>query len=384
MRIALVTSTPQPPQEGIGYYAYHLARELRRRGHAVTLFTRGSWRRVTVDAVDGVPVVRVPFVPLYPMHVHLHEVVFNRIFRPREAAYDLVHQHTPLPPVLRTRLPVVLTVHTPLLEDARHAEVTGWLGLAIRLQAPISARIERRLLRRADVITAVASSVADELVEYGVRPDAVRVVGNGVDADFFVPRRGPARPGGILYVGRLAHRKGLFELLEAFARLRRRRPHVRLAMVGSGPLGPALRQRIVRLGIGDAVDFVGPVGPRERRTLVGWFHWAEVYVQPSRYEGLSTAVLEAMACALPVVATAVSGHLDVIRDGENGLLVPPRDPERMAAALERVLDDPALRTHLGGRARQTVETCHTWRHVAGRLEVCYDQACRVRRGRGVS
>ncbi len=384
MRIALITSTPQPPQEGIGYYTYHLARELQRRGHAVTLFTRGTWRRVTVDTIDGVSVVRVPFAPVYPVHVHLHELVFNRIFRPREAAYDLVHQHTPLPPVLRTRLPVVLTVHTPMLEDARHAEIAGWLGLAIKLQAPLSARIERRLLQRADVITAVATSVAHELAEYGVRPDAVRVVGNGVDVDVFVPRRGPARPGGILYVGRLAHRKGLFELLEAVSRLRRRRPHVRLAIVGGGPLGPALRRRVKALEIGDAVDFTGPVSYWERRALMGWFHWAEVYVQPSRYEGLSTTVLEAMACALPVVATAVSGHLDVVRDGENGLLVPPRDPDRLAAAIERVLDDPALRARLGGLARQTVEAWYTWRHVAERLEACYDQASRLRRGRGMS
>ncbi len=374
MRIAAVTSTPLPPVEGIGNYVFNLARALRAAGHGVTLFTRAPWTRVQFDTLDGFPVLRIPFLPLYPLHVHLHGIAFQRIFQPLEPDFDLVHLHTPLPPVIHTRLPVVLTVHTPMLEDARHAEWLGWLGAAIKLQAPVSAALERRLFARAHVISAVAASVARELREYGVDPGQVRVIGNGVDLEVFTLRSDQGRPGQILFAGRLAHRKGLLDLVDALAYLVSTVPAAQLTLVGAGPLEAAIRRRLRARKLEGMVTFFGQVGHRERDVLVGQLHASAVYVQPSRYEGLSTSLLEAMACGVPVVATAVSGHLDVIQDGENGLLVPPGDPVALAEAIARVLTDPGLQRRLGASARQTIERSYTWQHVVGRVLDCYREA----------
>ena len=101
MKIAMVISTPFPPEEGIGYYAYNLSKKLIEKGHEVTIFTRGSFR-TRYKFYEGINVVEVPFFPLYPFHVNLHGFIFKRLFKSKESDFDLVHIHTPLTPTLNT------------------------------------------------------------------------------------------------------------------------------------------------------------------------------------------------------------------------------------------------------------------------------------------
>jgi glycosyltransferase involved in cell wall biosynthesis len=107
--------------------------------------------------------------------------------------------------------------------------------------------------------------------------------------------------------------------------------------------------------------------------MAALYQRAAVFVHPAHYEGLPTVLLEAMACGRPVVATAVSGALDVIQPGENGLLVPPRNPSEMAAAILRLLADPAMAERLGRAARHTVEERYSWEKVGSRYLQLYQQ-----------
>ena len=372
MRVCIITSAPMPPEEGMGYYVHNLAQHLTRKGHVVTLITRGDWRGAAQrDQVDGIMVWRAPFVPIYPLHVHLHGLFVNRLLKRLESEFDVINLHTPLPPPVRTRLPIVTTVHTPMKADTRAIPVTDLFSLAIRLQAPVSFRIEQALLALSGLVTSVASSVAQELAEYGLDPAQVVVVGNGVDHELFVPAGNGdtrSRPY-VLYAGRLAHRKGLLDLVECARLVCERRLDVRFIIAGKGPLEPKLRSAIAQAGLDGRCELVGYIG--DRQELVRLYQNAALVVHPAHYEGLPTTLLEAMACGKAVVATAVSGALDAISSGENGLLVPPKQPETMVKAVLSLLENEGLRAELGRAARRTIEERYTWDIISEGFLACY-------------
>lgn len=159
----------------------------------------------------------------------------------------------------------------------------------------------------------------------------------------------PERPTEVvLFVGRLARQKRVDVLLEAAARLADRRPSFRLALAGQGPLRPELEAQARSLGLRDRVAFLGV-----REDVLALHRAAKAFVLPSEGEGLPNALLEALAAGTPSVATEVPGTVEVARHEQEALLVPPRDPAALADALERLLDDEALRARLraGGWAR---------------------------------
>jgi glycosyltransferase involved in cell wall biosynthesis len=225
--------------------------------------------------------------------------------------------------------------------------------------------LKRRLICRflgrfTDLSIAVSRGVRDYLIRQGgVNPAKVRVVANGVDfAAIEAARPGPVvrRELGlpedvpvIGLVGRLDHwGKGHQELFSAMAQIRERHL-VHALIVGGGRREAEVRQLAESLGLGGEVHFLG-----QRRDVPDLLNAMDIFVLPSYSEGVSLALLEAMAAGLPVIATRVGGLPEVVTDGENGLLIPPRDAEALAGALERLLADPAWARELGDHARDHV------------------------------
>ena len=138
----------------------------------------------------------------------------------------------------------------------------------------------------------------------------------------------------VLYVGRLAPEKGIEYLLQAAARLAVDRGSVRVYLVGSGPTEPQLKRLVAELGLETSVYFVGYLSGS---TLVDWYRSADVVCLPSLFEGFGMTLAEAMACGTPVVASRVGGTEDVIREFECGILVPSRDPDALAEAIQQIL-----------------------------------------------
>jgi glycosyltransferase involved in cell wall biosynthesis len=222
-------------------------------------------------------------------------------------------------------------------------------------------RLICRLLGRVtDLSLAVSQGVKDYLIsEIGLEPGKVRVVANGVD----VAAMDAGRPGPLVrrdlglpeaapllgLVGRLDHwGKGHRELFAAMASLKERYL-LHALIIGGGRRESEVRQAAASLGLEDAVHFLGP-----RRDIPDLLHALDIFVLPSHSEGVSLALLEAMAAGLPVVATAVGGLPEVVTDGVTGLLVSPKDPEALADALARLLSDPAWAAQLGQNARRHV------------------------------
>jgi L-malate glycosyltransferase len=213
------------------------------------------------------------------------------------------------------------------------------------------------------VSVAVSEAIRRQVSEDRRVPAAkTRTIRYGVDTDRFRPESGTAVRRSLRLSGkgpvfgtiaRLTEQKGHRYLLEAASRALRLRPDLNFVFAGDGPLRDSLTARARSLGIGDRVRFLG-----YRTDVAALLAAFDVFTLPSLYEGLPNAVLEAMACGKPVVATAVDGTPEVVAEGETGLLVPPRDPDRLSGALLRLAGDARLRSRMGAEARRRAVRDH--------------------------
>lgn len=271
-------------------------------------------------------------------------------------APDLVLQNGALfSPGLPAPYPYALLVdHTRALAMKSPAWPGAGLPAPLDYGAAWHAR-EAEVYRNARVIAAFSENTARSLREdYGVPPDRVRVVGAGANV---FPESAPRRDDGktLLFLGKDFARKGGPILLDAFERLRRVIPKARLLVAGP-PMPPPLPERVFFLGEA-ALDEVAPL-----------LSQTTALVLPTLREPFGLAFLDAMACAVPCVATRVEAVPEIVEDGVTGLLVPPGDPAALAAALESLLADPARAREMGRRGRERVAERFLWRHAAARLD----------------
>ena len=218
--------------------------------------------------------------------------------------------------------------------------------------------LERLAVRAADRVVVTSAAAGEYLVrEHGVDAARVRLVPNAIDVARFTPDPAAVRDKGcVIFVGRLAPEKNLRALVEAVARV----PGARLRLVGEGPERAALEEAARRAGA--AVEFMGTV---TNDAVPGLLNTATLFALPSHYEGQPKALLEAMACGLPVVGADVPGIREAVRHGETGWLCAP-EAESLARALRALLDDGALRERLGRQARAAIEREHAVEAVVQR------------------
>lgn len=215
--------------------------------------------------------------------------------------------------------------------------------------------VERLLARRADRVICITDALARfHRVRVGLPATKLTVVHYGLDAlpePWAGGAAGPNLPEDariLLAVSRLTAQKGLDVALHALAAVRRDHPTAVLVVLGEGPERESLAVLAAKLGIADAVHLPGRVGD-----VGGWYRRADVLVHPARWEGFGLALLEAMLAGLPVVASRVSSIPEIVVDGVTGLLVPPDDPQALAAAVDRTLREPGdLGTAGRRRARE--------------------------------
>ena len=248
--------------------------------------------------------------------------------------------------------PVVFHLH-----GGRFARFHAALG-------PFGRAIARFLLDRAAVI--VVLSERWQAWMYGVTSNPrIVCLPNPVALP---PLSSAARdPGLVAFAGRCEEAKGVYDLLDAVSRLRPVCPRLRVECAGDGDMA-RLGNRALELGVAMQVTMRGWIGEREREALLAR---CGVFVLPSHVEGLPMSLLEAMAAGCPVIASSVGGIPDLIRDGENGLLVPPGKPGYLADALQRLQADPELAARLGARARATIAARYTVERSLERLEQIY-------------
>ena len=370
---------------GQNVHVAELAAGLVRSGHEVTVYTRRDAEQLPeqVETASGYTVVHVPAGPasyLPKDDLLPHMTAFAAWLRSffSQCRPDVVHAHfwmsglAALDAAQPLGVPVVVTFH------ALGAVKRRWQGAADS-SPPERLAIERDLARRADHIVATCSDEVTELGRLGATRHRISVVPCGVDLARFhpsppAPGRGEPRPFRLVSVGRLVPRKGFEQVIEALAAL----PDAELVIAGgppgdvsASPDGARLQQVADRCQVANRVRLLGPISRPEMPALL---RSADVVVCAPWYEPFGIVPLEAMACGIPVVATAVGGLLDTVVDGVTGRLVPPRDPSALAAALRDLLANPDLRHAYGRAGRVRVERSYSWDAVARRTATAYQQA----------
>ena len=396
MRIALVSQEypPETAKGGIGSQTYLKAHGLAALGHRVHVISRSPTPEKIERKDEAVHVLRVPGLDARTP-VYTEAADWLTYSGEVAAAVASLHARTPLDVIdfpewgaegcvhllnqtEWNRIPTVIHLHGPLV---MFAHTMGWPEIGSEFYRAGTA-LEGACLRLAHAVFSSSQCSADWCVkQYGLERERIPILHTGVDTELFSPGAGPkAERLTIVFAGKLARNKGVHLLVEAASRLAKDFPGLHLRLLGRGE--PKIIQELQSLaaGVPELLDVPGFV---ERAALPGQLGRAHIFAAPSQYEGGPGFVyLEAMACGLPVIACAGSGAAEVVRQGENGLLVPPLDTSALVSALHSLLADAAAREAMGRRARHFVLAEADSRACLKKLESFYAAAAAGRRWEG--
>ena len=356
--LALAHAFPRTLDDPVGLFVAHLALALRDEGIDTTVLAPSGPGLAARDSFHGLDVRRYRYAPRqhetlaytgtmgdqvrdgWPARFAFAGLIANGLRHALkisdEVGADLVHAHWWVPGGLIgaavqaiTRRPLITTMH----------------GTDVRmLDSGIGRKLYPLVAARSHALTAVSSWLAERATIAGDK--RVTVAPMPVRAEDF-PQGPPAREPRLLFVGKLTEQKGLHFLLDAIARCRTRPT---LDVVGVGRVDDrALREQATTLGIADRITWT-PLLPQA--DLAKRYREARALVVPAIEEGLGLTAVEAALSGTPVIAFASGGVVDAVLDGETGILVPPRDVDRLAAAVDRLMGDPAEASRLGGAGRR--------------------------------
>lgn len=362
-RVVLISRRFWPLVGGAETIMGRLAAELHRRGLATTLLT-AHWQREWPREIEhhGVRVIRLANPSRRVWGTARYMRALAGWLRSHRETFDLVYvsmlKHDAYAAVgegRRGRFPVVLRAEGAGLSGDCHWQLDARCGL----------RIKRRCLE-ADAFVAPSPAIERELIAAGYPRPRIHYLPNGVSVPS--PRTAEARLEAraalaeidpalwldaeaplAVYTGRLHDMKGLEHLVAAWPEVLRRRPQARLWLVGEGAFRPRLTELIGNLGLNGRVLLTGAFDDVEDFLVA-----ADLFVLPSLEEGMSLALLEAMARGLPVVATSIPANEVLVEDGRHGRLAPTRDPAALAAAVLEICDQPDQAAQWGQRARRRV------------------------------
>jgi len=328
-----------PVAGGAERQAHILAKHLMQKGHQIFVLTQRKTGLRRKEVLEGVPVERlirtVNVGPLFGLSF-LASIILLLIKRRRH--YGIIH------------------LHQAYLSAFAAGLLSGFLKKKVVVKVACGGeygdmrRLERMKLswllfagiKKADRFVAISEEIRRELLSYGFGEEKIVRIPNGVDLARFHPGRSPIKDefagrSIVLFVGRLDEQKGVKFLLRAWRKVKEKdAANCVLLLIGQGPLEAELKALASSLNLGESVRFLGRV-----ENVEDYLKAAEVFVLPSLAEGMPNVLLEAMATGVAIVASSIGGVTDLVKDGESAKLVPPRDEEKLATAILKLLEDKA-------------------------------------------
>lgn len=379
MRVQMIVRLFFPWVGGAERQAYKLSKTLKEKNVHVEIAT-GWWFRGTPqrEVMDGIPVFRnhtlwemfrIRGLRRFGGYLYMLSL-FWYLWR-RRKDYDILHVHGLNYHAAVAVFAARLFGRKTIVKLANSGQASDILKMRQGQQLPLS-RFLLPLALKSDRFVATSRAIAQELIAVGVPADRITQLPNGVETDEVPAKADYAlhNPVRLIFVGRLHEQKGLDILFKAFQQLVRLYPdlNLRLQLLGDGPLRESLTHLAQQLGIASKVDFVGMTDQ-----VFEYLQDADIFVLPSRAEGHSNALLEAMTCGLPSVVSDIPANLHVIADRQNGLTFTAVDPSSLAKAVTSLLEQPHVRERLGKAARQTIENKYSLDFIAERYISLYQE-----------
>jgi glycosyltransferase involved in cell wall biosynthesis len=370
LKIMMLTDYYYPHEGGgVEKVVLEVSERLRKLGSDIIILTLNTKKTFKFENHEGIKVYRVNCIDLtekigIQLSVSL-EAIFEIARVCKEENPDILHANnrffftTLCAAILKGLLkrPLVMTAHLGPMAFGK-----GWQDFVIRAY---ERTISSWIFRRSECIIAVSGAVKQHVVNLGVEPDKVKIIPNGVDLRNYVPLQKRLHchdqrvAKKVVSVGRLIQNKGIHYLIDAAPEVLQRFPSTEFIIVGDGPMRTELETRAKERGVLQAFRFYGFV-PEVSNVL----NTCDIFVRPSLTEGMPLAVLEAMACGLPVIATRVAGTPEIVIDHETGILVDSGDASNLAEALIELLGNTELAMRFGVNARKLVEKSHSWQKTA--------------------
>ena len=364
MRILLINSEYPPIGGGAGNASKNLAREMTRFGHEVTVVTSRFDSLPNEEFHGGVQIIRIPALR---RRLDRSGALEQGIFMLSASLYSMrtVRKHRPDivlaffgVPSGAVALGINLLLGVPYVVSLRGGDVPGFRPYDFALYHRLIGPLLHIIWRRAKVV--VANS--EGLRELGRSFDnnvPIDVIPNGVSMSQFKSKDRNWDPARLLIVGRVVYQKGIDQLLNALAGLLDL--DWDLTVAGDGPQREPLEKMAHQFGIADRVRFLGW---QSKDDLLGKYQQANLFVYPSRHEGMPNVVLEAMATGLPVIASNIAGNEELVLHGKTGLLVQSDDLSGLREAIRELILAPGRRRKMGATAQKRVEEQYTWANTA--------------------
>ncbi|MDT8782466.1 MAG: glycosyltransferase family 4 protein [Candidatus Bathyarchaeota archaeon] len=342
-----------------------------KRGHEVYIIAYSQYRRgwVHLDGanwffVDAISLSFRGMVWKFPYFLHLEKLISQ--IKP-----DIIHiNNLPFLTTLQAartskKMGVASIIHV-------HGVIGKWNKLMDLLQYAFLQLFAQRFFNDTKLVICLTQSDACEVQKFGCPKNKIRLIPNGVDVEVFKPAK--ETPDLLFWGGRFIQQKGLEYLIEALSIIKEKIPDVKLLLSGDGVLISKMHHMVKLAGLQKNVKFLGCVTLESIPILV---NSCSVYVLPSLKEGMPYALLEAMACGKPVVGSDIPGIKDIIVNNQNGILVPPKNPQAIAHAVLLLLKDEKLRLKIGENARKTIFNDYQWNLIINKVEKVYSEALKI-------
>jgi glycosyltransferase involved in cell wall biosynthesis len=372
LRVLMVTPCYYPVKGGTETVVRNLSMALNKNNVHTDVMTfnmdrkwNPRWRGKT-EEIDGITVYRIPGLNWLPIaHSYRNSFGVNLIpgrFTSILKNYDVIHFHEldfsfPLFSSL-TRKPKIIHLHGGI--DFSH-------GVKLEMYGPITRILLEHL---PDLYISITKQMTDDLTFFGVSKEKIVYLPNAVDTDLFIPSQ-QKEENLLLFVGRVTYSKGLHVLLEALSYVKNQ---VRLAIIGPPDWDTDYYRNLLELIENQKrkkKHEIRVLGAMDQADIVGWYQRASIFILPSLWEGFPMTSLEALSCETPVITTPVGGIPELVKSYKNGILIPQKDPLKLAEAIQYLIDNKDIRTRMGEEGRKDIIREFSLRVITKRLETVY-------------
>jgi len=351
---------------GVGLHAHEMSKDQSSLGHQVVMYTAAPELNSNCQIKYNYTIHRFkPVIKLFGNSIVPN--MFLHMLKKRYK-YDIIHAHshlcfsTNLCAIIKKlgSVPLVITTHGGLNSQT----APEWFQKIYNLTGA------KFTFSSADKIICYTDTEREEMINFGIKPEKIALIHNGIDTNLFTPPKDNLRHTNnrLLWIGRYVPGKGVEYLIDAFSILKAKHPNVSLMMIGNGPLKEKIDKKILSLNLKEAIiqkDFI------PNSEIINVYHNSNILILPSLGEGVPRVILEAMACGLPIVCTNLPQLVDLL--DECGFMVPLKDSKTMAEKISEILSDPNIATKLGENGRKKVVDNYSWEDTINKTIKLYEE-----------